>query len=213
MRWCVTKALQRFSFSPLCFHHDFKLDLSTEKTIQHINFSSRHSHLRPLQLIILHFWIVFFYQSINISSKAKHNLGVAMEDAQRWTAMYTKHVKQKRKVYQDGFLELPSSGNKVFPLFLLFFRIFNLWTCSNFDVSNSRGCTVHLWVIDRYFAVFYMDLGKGDVNFCSLYISTLSYSVFAALKQKLGRRCWNFGKFYTELLKCDLCVHRIYSSL
>ncbi|KAL7149846.1 hypothetical protein ABFS83_05G068600 [Erythranthe nasuta] len=36
-----------------------------------------------------------------------------MEDAQRWSVMYTKHVRQKRKVYQDGFLELPSSRNKV----------------------------------------------------------------------------------------------------
>ncbi|KAL0446486.1 UNVERIFIED_CONTAM: hypothetical protein Slati_1776500, partial [Sesamum latifolium] len=36
-----------------------------------------------------------------------------MEDAQRWSVAYTKHVKQKRKVYQDGFLELQSSRHKV----------------------------------------------------------------------------------------------------
>ncbi|KAK4400277.1 hypothetical protein Sango_1133800 [Sesamum angolense] len=36
-----------------------------------------------------------------------------MEDAQRWSVTYTKHVKQKRKVYQDGFLELQSSRHKV----------------------------------------------------------------------------------------------------
>ncbi|KAK6122556.1 hypothetical protein DH2020_043701 [Rehmannia glutinosa] len=36
-----------------------------------------------------------------------------MEDAQRWSVTYTKHVKQKRKVYQDGFLELQSSRLKV----------------------------------------------------------------------------------------------------
>ncbi|PIN04381.1 hypothetical protein CDL12_23083 [Handroanthus impetiginosus] len=36
-----------------------------------------------------------------------------MEDAQRWSVTYTKHVKQKRKVYQDGFLQLHSSGHKV----------------------------------------------------------------------------------------------------
>ncbi|CAA0811213.1 Unknown protein [Striga hermonthica] len=37
----------------------------------------------------------------------------AMEDACRWTAMYTKHVKQKHKVYQDGFLEHQSAYHKV----------------------------------------------------------------------------------------------------
>ncbi|CAA2985650.1 Hypothetical predicted protein [Olea europaea subsp. europaea] len=36
-----------------------------------------------------------------------------MEDRKRWSVTYTKHVKQKRKVYQDGFLELHSSARKV----------------------------------------------------------------------------------------------------
>ncbi|KAK2985538.1 hypothetical protein RJ640_015863 [Escallonia rubra] len=36
-----------------------------------------------------------------------------MGDARRWSVTYTKHVKQKRKVYQDGFLELQSSSHKV----------------------------------------------------------------------------------------------------
>ncbi|GFP94949.1 hypothetical protein PHJA_001639300 [Phtheirospermum japonicum] len=36
-----------------------------------------------------------------------------MEDARRWSVTYTKHVKQKRKVYQDGFLEHQSSLHKV----------------------------------------------------------------------------------------------------
>ncbi|KAF2298023.1 hypothetical protein GH714_007048 [Hevea brasiliensis] len=31
----------------------------------------------------------------------------------RWTVTYTKHIKQKRKVYQDGFLDLHLSTNKV----------------------------------------------------------------------------------------------------
>ncbi|KAK7268691.1 hypothetical protein RIF29_21397 [Crotalaria pallida] len=31
----------------------------------------------------------------------------------RWTVTYTKHLKQKRKVYQDGFLHLHTSTNKV----------------------------------------------------------------------------------------------------
>ncbi|GAB4857634.1 hypothetical protein Ancab_015540 [Ancistrocladus abbreviatus] len=34
-----------------------------------------------------------------------------MADVKRWSVAYTKHVKQKRKVYQDGFLHL--SSNKV----------------------------------------------------------------------------------------------------
>ncbi|KAK3024185.1 hypothetical protein RJ639_043762 [Escallonia herrerae] len=36
-----------------------------------------------------------------------------MGDARRWSVTYTKHVKQKRKVYQDGFLELQSASHKV----------------------------------------------------------------------------------------------------
>ncbi|XP_077251330.1 uncharacterized protein LOC143890503 isoform X2 [Tasmannia lanceolata] len=33
-----------------------------------------------------------------------------MENAKRWTVTYTRHIKQKRKVYQDGALELGSTG-------------------------------------------------------------------------------------------------------
>ncbi|ESW32185.1 hypothetical protein PHAVU_002G300700 [Phaseolus vulgaris] len=36
-----------------------------------------------------------------------------MEDSKRWTVTYTKHIKQKRKVYQDGFLKLHISTSKV----------------------------------------------------------------------------------------------------
>ncbi|XP_038725778.1 uncharacterized protein LOC120016883 isoform X2 [Tripterygium wilfordii] len=37
-----------------------------------------------------------------------------MEDLKRrWSVTYTKHLKQKRKVYQDGFLDLHVSANKV----------------------------------------------------------------------------------------------------
>lgn len=36
-----------------------------------------------------------------------------MGDVKRWSVTYTKHVKQKRKVYQDGFLHLLSSVSKV----------------------------------------------------------------------------------------------------
>ncbi|XP_060206802.1 uncharacterized protein LOC132634764 isoform X2 [Lycium barbarum] len=37
-----------------------------------------------------------------------------MGDAKKkWSVTYTKHLKQKRKVYQDGFLELQSSSHKV----------------------------------------------------------------------------------------------------
>lgn len=36
-----------------------------------------------------------------------------MADARRWNVTYTRHLKQKRKVYHDGFLVLLSSTNKV----------------------------------------------------------------------------------------------------
>ncbi|XP_017701605.2 uncharacterized protein LOC103721443 isoform X1 [Phoenix dactylifera] len=36
-----------------------------------------------------------------------------MTCTKRWTVTYTKHMKQKRKVYQDGVLEQSASGNKV----------------------------------------------------------------------------------------------------
>ncbi|KAJ0047684.1 hypothetical protein Pint_14884 [Pistacia integerrima] len=37
-----------------------------------------------------------------------------MDDAKkRWSVTFTKHIKQKRKVYQDGFLDLHISTNKV----------------------------------------------------------------------------------------------------
>ncbi|KAI4315551.1 hypothetical protein L6164_028348 [Bauhinia variegata] len=36
-----------------------------------------------------------------------------MADSKRWTVTYTKHIKRKRKVYQDGFLDLHTSTNKV----------------------------------------------------------------------------------------------------
>lgn len=34
-------------------------------------------------------------------------------NGRRWRVTYTKHLKQKRKVYHDGFLELSASGDKV----------------------------------------------------------------------------------------------------
>ncbi|XP_010267567.1 PREDICTED: uncharacterized protein LOC104604753 isoform X2 [Nelumbo nucifera] len=36
-----------------------------------------------------------------------------MGDVKRWTVTYTKHIKQKRKVYQDGVLEFYSSLDKI----------------------------------------------------------------------------------------------------
>ena len=35
------------------------------------------------------------------------------KNKQRWSVTYTKHIKQKRKIYQDGFLDLQFSTNKV----------------------------------------------------------------------------------------------------
>lgn len=37
-----------------------------------------------------------------------------MAEKKRWIAMYTKHIKQKRKVYHDGFLDLQIARRKVF---------------------------------------------------------------------------------------------------
>lgn len=37
-----------------------------------------------------------------------------MANMKRWTVTYTKQIKQKRKKYQDGFLELQDSTDKVF---------------------------------------------------------------------------------------------------
>uniref|UniRef100_A0A1J3GXI3 5'-3' DNA helicase ZGRF1-like N-terminal domain-containing protein n=1 Tax=Noccaea caerulescens TaxID=107243 RepID=A0A1J3GXI3_NOCCA len=36
-----------------------------------------------------------------------------MAEKKRWIAMYTKHIKQKRKVYHDGFLDLQITRRKV----------------------------------------------------------------------------------------------------
>ncbi|KAL6979427.1 hypothetical protein U1Q18_021093 [Sarracenia purpurea var. burkii] len=36
-----------------------------------------------------------------------------MGDVKRWSVTYTKHIKQKRKVYQDGFLEVFDSSHKI----------------------------------------------------------------------------------------------------
>ncbi|XP_020108151.1 uncharacterized protein LOC109723995 isoform X1 [Ananas comosus] len=36
-----------------------------------------------------------------------------MACSKRWSVTYTKHMKQKRKIYQDGVLELNASGDKV----------------------------------------------------------------------------------------------------
>ncbi|MBA0711045.1 hypothetical protein Golax_010279 [Gossypium laxum] len=35
------------------------------------------------------------------------------EEKKRWSVVYTKHIKQKRKVYHDGFLDLHISSNKL----------------------------------------------------------------------------------------------------
>ncbi|XP_024028554.1 uncharacterized protein LOC112093748, partial [Morus notabilis] len=36
-----------------------------------------------------------------------------MADVKKWRVTYTRHIKQKRKVYQDGFLELHKTTNKL----------------------------------------------------------------------------------------------------
>ncbi|XP_049935367.1 uncharacterized protein LOC116260144 [Nymphaea colorata] len=37
----------------------------------------------------------------------------AMQGVKKWTVTYTKHLRQKRKVYQDGVLELSNSNQKI----------------------------------------------------------------------------------------------------
>jgi hypothetical protein len=55
-------------------------------------------------------------QSTTSFSFCVHEFTPTMADSKkRWTVTYTKHVKQKRKVYQDGFLVLNVSTGKVFP--------------------------------------------------------------------------------------------------
>lgn len=37
-----------------------------------------------------------------------------MGGPEKWSVTYTKHIKQKRKVFQDGFLELDVLSHKVY---------------------------------------------------------------------------------------------------
>lgn len=45
--------------------------------------------------------------------KAEREEAEAMGEMNRWKVTYTKHLKQKRKVYHDGFLDIHRSSNKV----------------------------------------------------------------------------------------------------
>ena len=67
-----------------------------------------------------------------------------MADAKRWSVTYTKHVKQKRKVYQDGFLELHASTNKVWTL--IFISLSSIFF--SFARSSSDGVSVRdrVWI-------------------------------------------------------------------
>uniref|UniRef100_A0A2N9H892 5'-3' DNA helicase ZGRF1-like N-terminal domain-containing protein n=1 Tax=Fagus sylvatica TaxID=28930 RepID=A0A2N9H892_FAGSY len=71
-----------------------------------------------------------------------------MADVKRWSATYTKHVKQKRKVYQDGFLELHISTNKV----MLYDDCEKLLECRILNKDEAVSCgetlTFNAYLID-----------------------------------------------------------------
>ncbi|KAL5552426.1 hypothetical protein UlMin_002602 [Ulmus minor] len=71
-----------------------------------------------------------------------------MADVKRWSVTYTKHVKQKRKVYQDGFLELQISTNKL----LLYDDCEKLLECrlvkNDEVVSSGETLTFNAYLVD-----------------------------------------------------------------
>ncbi|XP_050376104.1 uncharacterized protein LOC126793584 [Argentina anserina] len=81
-----------------------------------------------------------------------------MAEVKRWSVTYTKHMKQKRKVYQDGFLELHTSTNKM----LLYDDCEKLLECriSKKDeaVSSGETLTFNAFLVDVNDA----ESGAGD---------------------------------------------------
>lgn len=67
-----------------------------------------------------------------------------MEETQRWSATYTNHVKQKRKVYHDGFLVLQSSRNKVFTFFFFLPCIQLMYTAARSFSSVTNLLSLHI---------------------------------------------------------------------
>ncbi|GLT74645.1 hypothetical protein SLA2020_464320 [Shorea laevis] len=66
----------------------------------------------------------------------------------RWSVTYTKHVKQKRKLYQDGFLDLHTSTGKV----ILYDDCEKLLECrilrKDEDVSSGETLTFNAYLVD-----------------------------------------------------------------
>ncbi|XP_062027286.1 uncharacterized protein LOC133743382 isoform X1 [Rosa rugosa] len=81
-----------------------------------------------------------------------------MAEVKRWSVTYTKHMKQKRKVYQDGFLELHTSTNKM----LLFDDCEKLLECrilkKDEAVSSGETLTFNAFLVDVNDA----ESGDGD---------------------------------------------------
>ncbi|XP_034214579.1 uncharacterized protein LOC117626895 isoform X2 [Prunus dulcis] len=81
-----------------------------------------------------------------------------MAELKRWSVTYTKHMKQKRKVYQDGFLELNTSINKV----LLYDDCDKLLECrllkKDEEVSSGETLTFNAFLVD----VNEADSAEGD---------------------------------------------------
>ncbi|CAK7339653.1 unnamed protein product [Dovyalis caffra] len=74
---------------------------------------------------------------------------------QRWSVTYTKHIKQKRKIYQDGFLDLHFSTNKV----MLFDDCDKLLECRILKDGEVVGSGETLT-----FNAFLVDVGDAEVR-------------------------------------------------
>lgn len=115
-----------------------------------VNFLWWVSKLDALLPLILYskFWSVTVIPEalISIDLVSKLKTSVAMEDAHRWNATYTNHIKQKRKIYHDGFLVLQPSRHKVFPIFL-FNLILSVTCTASLSCDFSIGKLLFLHII------------------------------------------------------------------
>ncbi|XP_073315573.1 uncharacterized protein [Primulina huaijiensis] len=102
-----------------------------------------------------------------------------MGNLKRWSVTYTKHVKQKRKVYQDGYLELQDSGYKIM-LYDEYDKLLETRFVKKDDVINSGESMT--------FDSYLVDIGEqcvGNKPFSSLNCQDNNKKV----KQKLSSSC------------------------
>ncbi|XP_044486104.1 uncharacterized protein LOC123211440 isoform X2 [Mangifera indica] len=117
-----------------------------------------------------------------------------MDDAKkRWSVTFTKHIKQKRKVYQDGFLDLHISTNKV----KLYDDCENLLECRilNNDEVVQSGETLT-------FNAYFVDVGdpEGDCK----HIPDLNYQGRYKKKSQSGTSRSPSHKIIKEFKKREL---------